>query len=110
MHMSNEGSHRGVFLNEWSRALHCLRGLLSRPISLEQSQKQGLFFIIPIDSSVVDSTFEQSKNIAIAHFLVVNLSSCCWSAVRGVAYAIIGPGSKFVLLSSAHVHCTNGKS
>ena len=44
--------------------------------------------------SPVDSTFERSENVAPAHFLVVSLSSCCWLAVRGVTYAILG--SKFV--------------
>jgi hypothetical protein len=31
-----------------------------------------------------------SENIAIAHFLMVSLSSYCWPAVRGVAYVIAG--------------------
>ena len=52
---------------------HVLRGLLSRPPSLERNERQGLFFVMPIDSLVVDSTFEQSENIAIA---VVSSSSC----------------------------------
>ena len=38
------------------------------------------------------------------------LQTSYWPAVRGMAYVIIGPGSKFVLLSSARVHWINGKS
>ncbi len=30
----------------------------------------------------LDLTFEQSKNITIARFLVVSSSSCCWLAKR----------------------------
>ena len=67
---------------------------LSRLPSLEQSERRGgLFFVIPVNS-LIDSTFERSENITLAHFLMVSSSSCCWPAVRGVAYAILG--SKFV--------------
>ena len=84
---TNKGGHRDAFLN-------ISRGPLSRPPSLEQSERLGgLFFVIPVNS-LVDSTFEQSENIALAYFLVVSLSSYCWPAVRGVAYAILG--SKFI--------------
>ena len=62
----------------------------------------GLFFVVPVNYLGVDSTFEQSENIAIT---VVSSSSCCWPASRGVVYVIIG--SKFMLLSSVHVHYTN---
>ena len=58
---------------------------------------------MPVNSLVVDSTFEQSENVAIVRFLVVSSS---WPAMRGAAYAIIG--SKFGPLSSAHAHCTIG--
>ena len=37
-------------------------------------------------------------------FLVMSLSSCCWPAVRGVAFTVIS--SKFVLFSSVCAHCT----
>ena len=86
---------------------HILGGLmLSRPPSLKWSEGQGLLFVMPANSLVVDSTFEQSENIAIAYFLVVSSSSCCWPAVGvWLAYTIIG--SKFVSLSSTHIHCTN---
>ena len=40
-------------------------------------------------SLVVDSMFEQSKNIVTTRFFVVNLSSCSWPVVRGVVYTII---------------------
>ena len=51
-------------------------------------------------------TFEQSENIAIAHLIVGARAA----AVRGVASAIIGTGSKFIPLPSAHAHGTNGQS
>ena len=54
-----------------------------------------------MDCSLVDSTLQQSENITLAHFLVVSSSSCCWPAVRGVTYTILGRS-----LLSAHVHCT----
>ena len=55
-----------------------------------------MFFVIPVNNLVIDSMFKKSENIAIAHFLVMNSSSCCWPAVQGVAYTIVG--SKLVLL------------
>ena len=68
----------------WSTAY--FEGVLwSRPPSLEQSKRWG---VIPVNSPV-DSMFEQSENITIAHFLVVTLSSCCWHAMRGVACTIL---------------------
>ena len=51
-------------------------------------------------NSLVDLTFEQSKNVAIAHFLVKVRAAIAyyWSAVqclvRGVAYAVVG--SRFI--------------
>ena len=48
--------------------------------------------------------FSLCLNVALAHFLVVSSSSCCWSAVRGVAYVILG--SKLVCYY-LHVYCTN---
>ena len=87
---TNKGGHRDAFSHEWREVLRILRGLLNRPPSLERRERRGgLFFVIPVNSPV-DSTFEQSENIALAHFLVVSLSSCYWPAVRGVAYAILG--------------------
>ena len=73
---TNKGGQRerDAFSNKWCGVPYVLRGLLSRPLSLEQSERQGLFFVVPIDSLVVDSTFEQSKNVTIA---VVSSSSCC---------------------------------
>ena len=47
--------------------------------------------------------FEQSENVAIAQPEQL-------LAVKGVACAIIGTGSKFISLPSAHGHGTNGKS
>ena len=49
------------------------------------------------------ATFEQSENITIAHLVGL-------LAVRGVASAIIGTGSKFMPLPSAHVHDTNAQA
>ena len=46
-----------------TNALHSSIDLLSRPPSLKQSQRQGLFFVMPVDSLVVDSMFEESKNV-----------------------------------------------
>ena len=63
---------------------------------------------MPVNSLVVDSTFKQSENVAIAHFLVVSSSSCCWPAVGAVVCAITG--SKFVLILSVHLHGTSEQS
>ena len=104
---TNKGDHRDAFSNSWHEMLCVSKDLLSRPLILERSERKGLFFFMPINNPV-DSTFEQSENVAVAPFLVVSLSSCCWPTVRDVAYAIIG--SRFVLLSSACVHCTNWQS
>ena len=44
-----------------------LLGLLNWPPSLERSEKlYGPFIIVPVDS-LVDSMFELSENVAIAH-------------------------------------------
>jgi hypothetical protein len=73
------------------------------------TERQGLFFVITIDSVEVDSMSKQSENIAIAHSLVVSSRCCCLPAVRGVSYTIVG--SKFIQLSSAQAHySTNGQS
>ena len=61
---TNKGSHRDAFLNEWHKAPRVLRDLLSRPVSLERSERQGLFF-------------------------VASSSSCYWPASRGVIYEVI---------------------
>ena len=51
-----------------AKAPHISRALLSRrwryPPSLDRSERRGLFFVIPVSSSV--ATFEQSENVAIA--------------------------------------------
>ena len=60
--------------------------------------RQGLFFVVPVDSLVVDSMFDQGKNVAIE---VVSLNRYCYSILRGVVYAKID--SKFMLLSFVHV-------
>ena len=53
-------------------------GPLSRSPSLERSERRGgLLFVVPVDSPV-DSTFERSENIAIAHTVS---SSSCYSAI-----------------------------
>ena len=84
---TNESGHRDAFVKEWCEAR---AARFERPApSLERSERQGLFFVMPVNSLVVDSTFEQSENVAIVRFLVVSSSSCCWPAVRGVAYTII---------------------
>ena len=106
---TNKGDHRNAFSNKQRKAPWVLRGLLSRPLSLEQRERQGLFFAIPVNSLAVDSVFEQSENVTIAHFFLVSSSSSyCWPAVRGLAYTIIG--SKLVALSYAHAHCTNRRA
>ena len=68
---SDEGGHRGAFSNELREALHIPRGLLRRPPSLKPSQRHSLFFVMPINSQVVDSTLEKSEKISIASFFVV---------------------------------------
>ena len=80
---------------------------MPEPAVFKRSERRGLFFIMPVNS-FVDSTLEQSENVTIACFLVVSSSSCCWPAVGDVAYARVG--SKFIHLSSAHAHYTNGQS
>ena len=67
---TNKGGRRDAFSNKRRKVPHASRGLLSWPPSLERSERQGLFY----DSLVVDWTFEQSENVAIA---VMSLSSCC---------------------------------
>ena len=51
---TNKRGHRDAFSNEWREVPRVSRGLLSRPPSLERSEKRGLFFVI--HSLVVDST------------------------------------------------------
>ena len=94
---ANKGDYRNVFSNKQRKA-----PWVFRPLNVEQRERRGLFFAIPVNSLAVDSVFEQSENVTIARFFLVNLSSCCW---RGLAYTIIG--SKLVALSYAHAHCTN---
>ena len=43
---TNNSGHRDALSNEWRKAPRVSRGLLSRPPSLEQSERQGLFFVI----------------------------------------------------------------
>ena len=43
---TNNSGHRDVLSNKWRKAPRVSRGLLSRPTSLEQSKRQGLFFVI----------------------------------------------------------------
>ena len=50
--------------------------------------------------------FEQSENVAIAH--LVGARAAVLLAVRGVASAMIGTGSKLMPLASAHAHGTMG--
>ena len=52
--------------------------------------------------------FEQSENVAIAH--LVGAAAEQLLAVRGVASAIVGTGSKFIPLPSGHAHGSNGQS
>ena len=51
---TNKGGHRNASSNKRPKAPRLSRGLLSRPPSLEQSKRRGLFFVIA--SLVVDST------------------------------------------------------
>ena len=44
----NAGGHGDAFLNKWHEAPRVSRGLLSRPPSLKRSDRQGLFFVMPI--------------------------------------------------------------
>ena len=68
---TDEGGHRGAFSNELREAPHISRGLLSRPLSLKPSQRHSLFFVMPVNSLVVDSTLEKSEKISITSFFVV---------------------------------------
>ena len=61
--------------------------------------RAGLFFVIPVSSLV--ATFEQSENVAIAYLVGARATTCC---------AIIGTGSKFMPLPSAHALGTSGQS
>ena len=71
-------SHRDAFSLQLERAVQsaaCFESPLSRPPSLERSERRGgLFFVIPVNS-LVDSIFERSENVTFAHFLVVSSSS-----------------------------------
>ena len=108
---TNEGGHRVAFSSEWHEAPRVLRGLLE-PRAKREARS------VLCHSLMVDSTFEQSKNVAITPCYVVYIiydytvssSSCSWHAVRGVAYAIIAQVQSLVLRSSAHAHCTYWQS
>ena len=72
-------------------------GLLSY---LERSERRvGPFFVIPVDSS---GSFHVRAERECRHCTHSFTVICCWPAMRGVAYEIIG--TKFVLLAYAHVH------
>ena len=43
---TNKGGHRDAISNERHKAPRISRGLLSRPPTLERSERQGLFFVI----------------------------------------------------------------
>jgi hypothetical protein len=66
---TNKGGYRYAFSSKQCEALHISWGLLHGP-SLEQSERLGLFFIMPVNSLVVDSTFEQREDVAIARLWV----------------------------------------
>ena len=68
--------HRDAFSNEWRKVPRISMRLTEQAPSLKQSERRGLFFIMLVNSLVVDSLFEQSKNIAITCFLVMSLISC----------------------------------
>ena len=70
---TNKGGHRDAFSNERRQALRISRGLLSRPRATEPRAKQETRSVV-CHSLVVDSTFKQSENVAIA---VMSSSSCC---------------------------------
>ena len=61
---------------ELKQAAQCRAFLLGRPLSLEWSERQGLFFV----SLVADSTFEQSENVAITRWV--------WAAVLGLQWVV----------------------
>ena len=62
---------RDALSKDWRESATRFEGLLSRrwrlPLSLEQSERRGLFFVIPISSPV--ATFEQSENVAIVRLV-----------------------------------------
>ena len=72
----------------YMKAWICVFDVLDAP-------RQGLFFVIPVNSLV--ATFKQSENVTIAHLVRAAVSS------EGMAYAIIG--SKSMPLPSAHARC-----
>ena len=88
---TNKGGHRDAFSNQPHEAPRVLRGLLSRrPLSLEWSERWGLFFVdvlALLKCHHCSGEYEQLRPY--------------WHTSRGVVYTIIS--SKFVLL---HVHCT----
>ena len=102
---SAPGGHRDAFLNKSHKAPCILIGLLSRPPSLKRSERRGLFFVMPVDSLVVDSTFKQSENIAIA---VVNLrlfKVLLLTCIEGCGLHNITCRFIVCAASSVHAHC-----
>ena len=93
----NKGGHRDALSNKQCEAPRVSRGLLSRLHSFERSERWGLFFVVHVDSLVVDSTFKQSENIVIA---VVSSSR---PALRGVVH-----NNRFQVHLFVHAYCTNG--
>jgi hypothetical protein len=70
-------------------ALRVSRGLPSKPLSLERSERRGAFFDIPVNSLVVDSTFDQSKNVANAHFLLAAAICCVRCGLHNNRFMIV---------------------
>jgi hypothetical protein len=80
--------------SQWREALH----FWACSLSLERSERWGRFFVIPVNSLDVDSTFSAWTSKLHASLWWVR-AAAGQPAVRGVAYVIIG--LKFVPLSSA---------
>ena len=86
---TNKDGRRNAFSIERHKVPCISRGLLSRPPSLQLSERQGLLFVKPGRKFDV---------------------RCSWPTVRGMVYAIIALIQSSVLLSPAHAHCTNWQS
>ena len=64
-----------------------------------RSERPSLFFVVLVNSMVVDSTFSLYSNVVIGRFLVQLLAY-----IEGCGLC----DNNFVLLSSMYAHCTNG--
>ena len=94
---TSKDGHRDAFSNERCRKRRTgiLRGLLSRPPSLEWSERRGLFFA----TAWWHGGFDWVRTSPLQS--LASSSSCYWPASRGVVYEVILKGLKFVLLQLA---------